>query len=1552
MHERNKFWELGHSQKLASNKTFASISLNQKYSDDVLTVNYIFETEEKTATGRAMIDSGAQMNVVHWRYVKEAKLPFYKQNKTNEMAAVNGEVVFQITHELRGKLKIGSHQEDITLAIADLGDVDIILGMEWLRKHEPQIQWREESVEFNSTYCKKNCNHKTAIGTQTAFVRTTTLVDSEEDKITWFRLNACYRVNASQSKSAEIAEKIEKEKIKLAVADIVPIEYHNMLSIFEKKGADELPPHRGYDCEIPLQKDAKIPYGPIYPLNLVERTELKEYLSEMLAKGFIVPSKSPAASACMFVKKKDGSMRMCVDFRPINTITIKDRYPIPLTKVLLEKIGKRKYYTKIDLRSGYNLVRIAPGDEWKTAFRCSEGHYEYKVMPFGLTNAPAVFQRMMDEILRDIKDEFVVVYLDDILIFSNSYDEHVKHVREILSRLAKHKLYAKPEKCEFHKESLEYLGMIISPEGIEMDKHKVQAITEWKEPTKVKEVQSFIGFANFYRRFINGFSNIVKPLINLVKKDTQWKWTEKEKKAFDALKIAFTKAPVLIQPEPEEPFILETDASDYAMGAVLSQYGKDDKRHPVAFWSKTLGPAEINYGVPDKELLAIIMALKEWRVWLEGSPHQIQVLTDHENLQQWNSKKILNRRQARWLEFLQDYDIKVVYRPGNQNDAADALSRRSDYTPKKGSEKQGVLLPKISNFPIEYEPIDSPTIRTAMAKIKQETLTDHDLEERIKKEIRNDPRSKVIMDLLDKEPHMIPSKIMKNLEEYYVEDGLLYQRHKIFVPNNQEIKQEVLKSRHDSLLAGHPGREKTRELVSRRFIWPTLTADVHKYVDTCGLCVMSKPGNKKQQGFLKPLKVPTKPWEDISYDLITGLPKVKEGYDAILTVVDRLTKMAHFIGTTTTVTSSGIVDLMIDRVFKHHGMPTTVVSDRGSTFNSHLIKEWYRRLNTKPIYSTAYHPQTDGQTERVNQIVEIYLRHYVNFKQNDWAELLPMAEFAYNNQTQSAIGVSPFYANYGYDPIMTPSHTTKGKVPSADERIDNLIKVQEDIRSAMLLSQEDYKRFYDRKREKGETFTPGTRVWLSMTNIKTKRPTEKLEYKKIGPFEVKEQISSHSYRLQLPRSYKIHPVFHMSLLTPVASGSRLPAPVTIPIDEPTEYRVDSIVDAKVQYSRKGGNHRRTILHKVHWHGYPEEDDTWEPLSNLQGCRDLVAEFHRNVPGRLPKASITAMDRAFGGRAHDGAYRTHIRTSRYAHITEGHVPASQLARKPHRLLKVSMFRFIRPKQEADEDESWLDEQEDLDELVEDFFHRAAKREGSIGGFSESELSGELARILELTSPLTRQTPLDLTSLASDQGLIHTPERSGEVERRSALRRSAPPSSPLEEGLLGPRSSESTSDRRSSHPNQGGIEAVVKIEHVSTCRCVLCLTPRAYRYYQQDAVSPVAEDFMVQCREHFLELVDQELDLRRGVMSRLGDIVYSAELTKRQLAAGDDLGMETSELTEEMGTQVLADLHNQYLDLMRESDLPKYARKDIDAIMAQAQFKAYPREYDPPGIVSDH
>ncbi|SPC64280.1 related to pol protein [Ustilago sp. UG-2017b] len=609
--------------------------------------------------------------------------------------------------QILSSVSIGTHNLGVVEAsVADTADYDLILGFTELRRLKPTIRWDTGQLEFKTQEQDRPPKRPPeAAGTAGLSMKRPTLHGNEfvsaerllqaalEDgpigfmllEVSPSSLPAFGFIPTGADKGVEMEVEVDKE---VTAADI-PKPYQHLRDVFDEVEADKLPHHTEHDLHLELVEGSKPPQGPLYLKGPKEMSELRKYLEENLEKGFIRPSKSPARSPVLFVPKKDGGLRLCVDYRGLNEITVKNRAPLPLIEEQLFLLMKARIYTKLDLRAAYNLIRIAKGDEWKTAFGTQLGLYEYLVMPFGLANAPAHFQSFINDIFRDIIGVYVVVYLDDFLIFSDTEEAHVKHVTEVLTRLRSNRLFAKLSKCEFHTKTVEFLGYIIKPTGIEMDPEKVCTIKEWPMPESIHDIQRFLGFANFYRRFIAHFARIAKPLTALVKPTERFKrfeLPEEAQQAFHKLIQAFTSAGVLQHFDYHLPTRLETDASDFAIAGVLKQE-HEGRWHPVAFYSRKMSSAERNYEIHDKELLAVVACLTQWRHMLAGLPSQLVILTDHEALKYFKSQRCITGRQARWAVLLADFDFILQYRPGDKGGEPDALTRRADMQP--AGEEQG-----------------------------------------------------------------------------------------------------------------------------------------------------------------------------------------------------------------------------------------------------------------------------------------------------------------------------------------------------------------------------------------------------------------------------------------------------------------------------------------------------------------------------------------------------------------------------------------------------------------------------------------------------------------------------------------------------------------------------------------------------------------------------------------------------------------------------------------------------------------------------------------------
>ncbi|KAH0606496.1 uncharacterized protein H6S33_003330 [Morchella sextelata] len=983
----------------------------------------------------ALIDTGCSgFAFIDETFACHNNLPFLPLKSPRTLEVIDGQPTSsgQITHLCYLPLSIDSHHESIPFFVTKLGSYPLVLGIPWLQLHDATLRFKDNSILFDSEYCKRKCNspaipvpirgitppprfHLISSAALCCFAR--------RDKLQIF------------STTIKEIDQAMGEPLKKDWRNRVPTRYKRFHKMMDEKFADEMPLRRRYDHQIPLKEGKEPPFGPLYGMSREELIVLKQYIQDNLQKGFIQISSSPAGAPVLFVKKADGTLRLCVDYRGLNGLTVKNHYPLPLIRETLDRLSKARWYTKLDLRQGYNQIRMAKGKEWKTAFRTHYGHFEYTVMPFGLTNAPATFQHFINDCVRDYLDMFCTAYLENILIYSDTFEEHQVHVERILEALQRNRVLLKPEKCEFHTQSTTYLGLIIEPNGIKMDPRKVETVKNWTVPKTVKD-------------------------------DISFKWTPRAQTAFNALKETFTTAPIPTHFDPEKEITVETDASDYVSAGVLSQYDDNGTLQPIY----------------DKELLAIIRSFEEWRPELEGTAHPIAVISNHKNLEYFMSTKQLNRRQARWAE---SGDL-----PGEGDERQ---LHQSQVVLKRDNldVKLSLLAGSFSNEPAEKN--------ASLCGLFDEGYS-------------SDPCPQRILDMRNKGERQ--SKDISLAECTEVEGWLLY-RGSIYVPDYEPLKLRILQLYNDAASAGHPGCEKTFELISRDYYWPLMRNYIARYVRNCHTCQRSKPKTHGKLGTLRSLPIPEQPWQEVSMDFVTGLPE-SEGYDAIMVVVDRLTKMRHLLPYNTTVNSEDVAQLYLRNIWKLHGLPTHVTSDRGTQFTAKFWKALCKHLNIEARMSTAFHPETDGQTERLNAVMEQYLRGYVSYQQDDWVKWLPMAEFSANNQLDKTL----------------PSLNAKDFALKMKE-------LHEYLRTNIRMAQDQQEQAVNAKRTPAPRYGIGDMVFVSAKNIRTTRNSRKLEWKKLGPLPIKEIISPYAYRIGMPRGMKVHPVFQVSLLNPAANDSML-----------------------------------------------------------------------------------------------------------------------------------------------------------------------------------------------------------------------------------------------------------------------------------------------------------------------------------------------------------------------------------------------------------------------------
>nr|KYP60178.1 Transposon Ty3-I Gag-Pol polyprotein [Cajanus cajan] len=707
----------------------------------------------------------------------------------------------------------------------------------------------------------------------------------------------------------------------------------------------------------------------------------------MLNVGLIKPSCSPYSSPVILVKKKDGSWRFCVDYRALNAITIKDKFPITTIDELLDELGHASIFSKIDLHSGYHQIRVHPPDTHKTAFRTFDGHYEFLVMPFGLTNAPSYFQATMNDLFRPYLRKFVLVFFDDILVFSSNLEDHLIHLKSVLELLTTNQFFAKYSKCVFAEKSIAYLGHLISAQGVQPDPEKIRAILEWPLPRDLTTLRAFLGLTGFYRRFIRHYATIAAPLTDLLR--SSFSWDTNTDKAFIALQQAIAHSPVLTLPNFDAPFDLETDASSIAIGAFLSQSG-----HLIAFFSKKLCPRMQAASVYVREMFAITESVKKWRQYLLGN--SFRIIIDQKSLKYLLTQAVQTQEQHNWMIKLQGYTFDILYWPGRENIVADALSRCH------------------SEAPSTFTALTSPVPHIL------DTLRSY---------YSSDP---VGIALVDKRTSDTNAR-----SHFHLQQGLLMFNNKNFVPDVHDLHRSLINEFHSSPHAGHSGFKASLARLSTSFFWPGIYKDTKKLVQSCLTCQQNKYYPVKMQGLLQPLPTPDRVWEDISMDFITHLPN-SHGHTVIWVIVDRLTKFSHFLALPTKFSTPALAAHFSVEIVRLHGVPKSIVSDRDRLFLSLFWRELFCLQGTQLHFLSSYHPQSDGQTEVVNRSVEAYLRCFTGEHPHRWYTFLHLAEYWFNTTQHSTIGMSPFQALYGRPPPtivdFIPGHTMTSDPFSLQQR--------------------------------------------------------------------------------------------------------------------------------------------------------------------------------------------------------------------------------------------------------------------------------------------------------------------------------------------------------------------------------------------------------------------------------------------------------------------------------------------------------------------------------------
>lgn len=831
-----------------------------------------------------------------------------------------------------------------------------------------------------------------------------------------------------------------------------------------------------------------------YRVSASERAVIEKEVDQMLSKGIIQPSSSPWASPVVLVTKKDGSIRFCIDYRRINRITRKDVYPMPRIDDALDTLRGASHFSSLDLRSGYWQIPMAEADKEKTAFATPDGLFEFNVMPFGLCNAPATFERMMDSVLRGLRWKICLCYLDDIVVFAPNFSEHIERLGDIFRCLTKAGLQLNSKKCKFGYDQIKVLGHVVSREGIAPDPEKVKAVSSFPQPTTLKDLRSFIGLCSYFRRFIRGFADIAAPLTCLLKKNCKFSWSSEHTAAFSRLKTALTSAPILSHFDPSALTELHTDASGVGIGAVLAQRLPDAPMEcAVAFASRTLSLPEKNYSTTDKECLAVVWAVKKFRPYLYGRPFVI--LTDHHALCWLTTLKDPSGRLGRWVLSLQQFDYTIKYKSGRKHRDADALSR----------------------CPLPTSP---PTVPDAEASINALSLPPVDLPA-LQEHQLNDPDFSPIICHLNGTVPSSDRKLQRKCKNFKLLDATLYKRNynpegqRLLLAIPRNLRHEVLRSLHDDATAGHLSFYKTYDRIRRRYFWPRLYSTVYKYVSSCIPCQRRKP-SPPSAGLLQPLLPPHAPFDRVGIDLLGPFPASPTGNKWVVVAIDHLTRYVE-TAPLRSGSSEEIANFFIHSLLLRHGAPRVLVSDRGRPFLARLLQDILQACSVVHRPTSAYHPQTNGLTERFNHTLGDMLALYVQSDQTNWDRLLPYLTFAYNTAVQSTTHFTPFRLVFGRDPVCnvdtvfpyhpsTEHNTTLAEATSRTEECRQLARCRTfEQQSAAKLRYDEHRRHVH--------YNNGDLVWLWVP-IRKPGLCEKLICKYLGPYRVLAKNSDVNYAVE------------------------------------------------------------------------------------------------------------------------------------------------------------------------------------------------------------------------------------------------------------------------------------------------------------------------------------------------------------------------------------------------------------------------------------------------------
>lgn len=1197
-----------------SNSTSKKISISEELTKHTSRASCNVRGSLEDLPVSVLIDSGSSSNIISEELATIAQLDRMPLKQNMEAVFANNSKAL-ITDSTVIHMELGGQVHTIPSLIGPISQ-DVILGTPWLLENSPLELQLPDSITYSTLEGRKTLqtmpieevislqnrrkNHKK---------RPTNVLP-----ISWAELShykkGCHifvvdlkrlhgkDINLETAHINELKTEVNPEATSYDTemfnslhpeAQILVNRYKDIFSTPNK-----LPPVRPEDIKIDLIPDATQPkMKGLGRINDHESKLLKETLARLLERKQIQVSTSPYGSRILFIKKSDGSLRLCVDYRELNALTIRNRCPIPNIGDLRDRVRGAKYFTKIDFRDGYYNLRVHPESISKTAFRSRYGLFEFTVMPFGLTNAPAAFSAMMNRIFGDWLDIFVISYLDDLVIFSKSEEEHINHVTLVLNRLRENKLYCKLSKCEFFKDQVTFCGHNISGTGVSITEDQIKAIKVRPNIKSAKDILKYLGLCVYFHDFIADYALITEPLTRLLKKKAEFLWTKEQENSISKLISAITHAPVLRYFDESLPTKVYSDASQYSIGGWIAQEHPDGW-HPVVFVSRKLRPAEFNYTTAERELMALLYILEKQGHYLRGGiPFEANI--DSKTLEHIQSMDLTNRRMARWILMTQDYNMFVKHISGKSNSVADYLTRNVEMAPTCHKCKHKI---KIFATTLGQE---SDFLNSYSAAAAEDPFLI-----KVQKWWESNDRS------------VLESK---QFGQFCKINNKWFIGKRLYVPSSANLRLEILNRYHDSMTAGHQGVARTRGRINRLYYWPGMENDIRNYVRSCDICQRHGERNSLLHGSLHPLPIPHERFTDISIDF-TPVSKSNSGFDQLMVIVCRLTKLVRLVPHHKTDSSSDIVKLFIKNWYSHgFGLPETITSDRDTKFTSKLWTAISKQLGIKLELTTSRHQNADGQAEIAIRTYKRTAKKFASMFNEDWVDKLSLLEFALNNSKSASTGVSPFFLAFGFHPRVFIEEYAILENSSTEEK-DLLAIINENIMSAKAAisrAHEHQSKQYNKKRSKSPPYKRGEVVYLDSEGINwpsySNSPSESIP-NYLGPFEIVHvDHDRDNVTLRLPNNApkNLHPVFHVSKLKPAISRNMVfpdfvevhsrPDPVRVS-DTGTEfYEVEKIIQARTR-------HKRTEF-LVKFQGYPDSHNEWYPFIPSQ-WEDWKDDWHHII----------------------------------------------------------------------------------------------------------------------------------------------------------------------------------------------------------------------------------------------------------------------------------------------------------------------------------------------------